>query len=58
MGLAVPVMRSSWLLGQQLSDAMTITLPRAGQGWMSEEDERWVGMSTAPTSFGDAPSLQ
>lgn len=30
--LAVPVMRSSWLLGQQLPDAMTITLPRPGQG--------------------------
>jgi len=51
-------MRSSWLLGQQLSDAMTITLPRAHQGWMSEEDKRWGGMSTAPTNFGVTPSLQ
>lgn len=39
------------------SDAMTIMLPRAGQGWMSEEGERWGGMSMAPTSLGDAPSL-
>lgn len=51
------VMRSSWHLGHQLSDAMTITLPRAGQDWMSEEDERWGGMSMAPTSLGDALSL-
>lgn len=57
MGLAVSVMRSSWLLGHQLSDAMTITLPRAGQGWMSEEGERWGGMSMAPTSLGDVLSL-
>lgn len=38
--LVVPVMRSSWLLGQQLPDAKTVTLPRPGQGWLSEEAKR------------------
>ncbi|KAJ7414208.1 hypothetical protein WISP_86209 [Willisornis vidua] len=50
LGLAVPVMKSSWLLGQQLLDTMAETLPRAAQGWMSEEDKRWGDTSTAPTS--------
>lgn len=58
LGLRVPIMRSSWLLVQQLSDAMMITLPRAGQSWVSEEDEKRGDMSMAPTSIRDAPSLQ
>lgn len=49
----MPVMRSSWLLGQQLSDTMTIMLPRVGLGWMSEEDERWGGVNVALTSLRD-----
>lgn len=56
--LVVPVMRSSWLLGQQLPDAKTVTLPRPGQGWLSEEAKRWGSMSVAPIDLGDALSLQ
>lgn len=57
MGLAVPVMRPSWHLGQQLSDAMSNNHAKSWLGLYGskdEEDRSWGGMSVAPTSLGAA----